>query len=90
MLLGWFTGVCGLLIITIGDPFPNGLIPFDTEVFVMSLFLLPVFDAARIILIRLSKGVHPFSADRRHMHHVLQDLGFQGLDTTAILWARIA
>ncbi len=35
-------------------------------------FLIPVVDALRLIATRIMSGVSPFSADRRHFHHVLQ------------------
>lgn len=35
-------------------------------------FLVPVIDALRLMATRLMAGNSPFSADRRHFHHVLQ------------------
>ena len=36
----------------------------------------PIADTLRVFTIRLATGVSPFTADRRHMHHVLLDKGF--------------
>ena len=35
-------------------------------------FLIPVVDALRLIATRIMSGLSPFSADRRHFHHILQ------------------
>ena len=39
----------------------------------------PIADTLRVFIIRLSMGLSPFNADRRHMHHVLLDKGFSHL-----------
>jgi UDP-GlcNAc:undecaprenyl-phosphate GlcNAc-1-phosphate transferase len=39
------------------------------------LFSLPLFDTLRVMVIRLSRGVSIFQADRSHVHHRLLDLG---------------
>lgn len=36
----------------------------------------PIADTLRVFVLRLSLGKSPFSADRRHMHHVLLDKDF--------------
>jgi UDP-GlcNAc:undecaprenyl-phosphate GlcNAc-1-phosphate transferase len=36
----------------------------------------PIADTMRVFVLRMSLGLSPFNADRRHMHHVLLDKGF--------------
>ncbi len=36
-----------------------------------AIVLLPIFDTARLFLVRILKKASPFSADRRHAHHLL-------------------
>ncbi len=38
--------------------------------------IIPLVDTVRIIIIRLSKGISPLVADKRHIHHGLLRLGF--------------
>jgi len=38
---------------------------------------IPVFDTFLAIIRRLSKGRHPFSADKEHLHHRLLELNFE-------------
>ena len=45
-------------------------------VFAVSLLIIPIFDALRVILVRLLKRRSPFLPDRNHIHHRLISLGF--------------
>jgi UDP-N-acetylmuramyl pentapeptide phosphotransferase/UDP-N-acetylglucosamine-1-phosphate transferase len=44
-----------------------------------------MFDTLRVFTIRILRGGSPFKADRRHLHHLLLDLGFSHLNSTLIL-----
>ena len=50
----------------------------------------PIADTMRVFVIRLSMGVSPFTADRRHMHHVLLDKGFTHFGVTTFIMSVIA
>jgi UDP-GlcNAc:undecaprenyl-phosphate GlcNAc-1-phosphate transferase len=50
----------------------------------------PIADTMRVFIIRLSMGVSPFTADRRHMHHVLLDKGFTHFGVTTFIMSVIA
>lgn len=41
-----------------------------------AVLIVPLFDALRVVLLRVLKGRSPFKPDRSHMHHQLLDLGF--------------
>ncbi len=49
---------------------PNGLI-----LLVLSALFIPLFDAFKVMVVRIAKGKGPFSPDRNHIHHKLIDLG---------------
>lgn len=49
------------------------------------ILIIPMFDTLRVFLLRISQGRSPFSADRQHIHHNLNDLGFTHLQTTLII-----
>jgi UDP-GlcNAc:undecaprenyl-phosphate GlcNAc-1-phosphate transferase len=48
---------------------------------------VPIIDTFYIIVRRLSKGRSPFSADRRHIHHRLLDLGLSHTQTVLLIYA---
>ena len=50
----------------------------------------PVADTIRVFAIRISLGLSPFNADRRHMHHVLLDKGFSHFGATTFIMTVMA
>ena len=42
----------------------------------VTILAVPVIDTVTSAIRRLSRGKHPFSADREHLHHKLLDAGF--------------
>lgn len=49
---------------------PSGLV-----LLVLSALFIPLFDAFKVMIVRISMGKGPFSPDRNHIHHKLIDLG---------------
>lgn len=47
--------------------------------------IIPVFDALRVIILRLRKLQSPFKADRNHLHHQLLNLQFSHAQTVLVL-----
>lgn len=55
--------------------------------FSFAVLILPMFDTIRVMAIRLYRGKGIFTPDRRHIHHLMLDLGFTHLQSTGILVA---
>ncbi|MEO6190309.1 MAG: MraY family glycosyltransferase [Saprospiraceae bacterium] len=53
--------------------------------FVVSVMFIPLFDTLRVFFLRLIKGNSPFTADRKHVHHLLLNLGLSHLQVTSML-----
>lgn len=49
------------------------------------ILVIPLFDTIRVFTTRALRGQSPFSADRRHIHHLLIDYGFSHMQATGIL-----
>ncbi len=62
----------------------------NIPVIAISMISIPVLDTLRVMLVRISKKISPFAADRNHLHHILLDSGMSHLRTsfflTAINW----
>lgn len=58
---------------------------FAVPAITFAILIGPIFDTARVFIIRISNGVSPFIADRNHIHHRMLKLGFNHLQTTMIL-----
>jgi UDP-GlcNAc:undecaprenyl-phosphate GlcNAc-1-phosphate transferase len=55
----------------------------------ISILILPLLDFALAVLRRLAAGKSPFAADRKHLHHRLQDFGHSHLSSVLVfyLWS---
>jgi UDP-N-acetylmuramyl pentapeptide phosphotransferase/UDP-N-acetylglucosamine-1-phosphate transferase len=53
--------------------------------FAISLLMIPIFDTARVFVLRLINGKSPFEADRNHIHHNLLKLGLNHFQVTIVL-----
>lgn len=47
----------------------------EIPMLVVSMLFLPVYDALRVSILRVSKGISPLRADRLHLHYYLLDAG---------------
>ncbi|MES2650161.1 MAG: MraY family glycosyltransferase [Bacteroidota bacterium] len=56
-----------------GTPEPNFL---SAPAIAVAVLLVPVFDSLRVFFIRILHKKSPFTGDRNHVHHRLQQLGF--------------
>lgn len=78
MFLGFF--VAFLLIIT-----SQGQNQIIHPVLTIWCVTLPVFDITAVVIRRILRGINPFKPDRRHVHHILLELGFSNISTTSII-----
>ena len=51
---------------------------------IVLIMLIPGLDLMRLFFTRISKGKHPFSPDRNHLHHILND-NFKNNETFLII-----
>ena len=58
---------------------------FSAPALAVAILIGPIFDTLRVFILRISAGVSPFTADRKHIHHRMLTLGFTHLQTTLIL-----
>jgi len=52
------------------------IVPSGLLLLILSALFIPLFDALKVMVVRISMGRGPFSPDRNHIHHKLIDLGF--------------
>ena len=78
MFLGFF--VSWTLILTTQDK--NQIIH---PVLAIWCVTLPVFDLTSVVIRRILRKINPFKPDRRHVHHILQEMGYKTYSTTIII-----
>jgi len=54
---------------------PEGSLPVEGVMIAILLALLPILDTTFVVVTRLRRGVHPFTAGRDHLSHRLQARG---------------
>lgn len=79
LILGWFS-----IKLTQGAGAPL------EPVTVIWIIALPVIDAFALFIARSARGLHPFNADRRHLHHRFIDAGVSPGRTTVIILSIVA
>ena len=47
--------------------------------------IIPILDTLRVSIIRILKGISPFTPDKNHIHHTVMRLGFTQLQTVGSL-----
>lgn len=62
----------------------NDLVNISKPVFAIATLIYPLADTLRVFIVRATKGISPFSADRNHLHHRLMDCGLGHVGT--VMW----
>lgn len=65
----------------------NNLVNISKPVFAIATLIYPLADTLRVFVVRATKGVSPFSADRNHLHHRLMDCGLGHVGT--VIWVYV-
>ncbi len=52
----------------------------------IAVLILPLFDTLRVFILRVFEGRSPFSPDRKHIHHIMIDLGLTHMQATGVLF----
>ena len=55
---------------------------FGVVAFTLAVMCVPVFDAMRVMIMRIVRGTSPFNPDKTHLHHLFIELGFSHFGTT--------
>ncbi len=81
----YFVGFC-LATTTISATFAGGNLPRHAILAPICVLAVPIYDTVTVIVIRLSEGRSPFSADRNHLSHRLVDLGLTKSQAVLVIY----
>lgn len=86
LLLGLVCSILAILFIEIHKDLGPSPYKFPAAPsFVIATLILPLFDTLRVFTLRIFERKSPFHPDRRHIHHLLIDLGLSHMQATYIL-----
>lgn len=86
LLCGLVTSILIIQFVNMNYQYPNNAYTSTASpVMAFGILILPLFDTARVIIIRFLKKKSIFSADRLHIHHLLLDSGYSHMQATGIL-----
>jgi len=85
MLIGYLLAIFAIRFLN----FENGQTVFDedlsTPAVMLCVLIVPLFDTARVFVLRIARGKSPFDADRSHIHHRLLDISGSHIKATATI-----
>ena len=85
LIIGLILAFFAVQFININDA-SSSIYKFSTPpVFALSFLCIPVCDMIKVFAIRIWRKRSPFQADKRHVHHLLVDLGMTHLQTSLII-----
>lgn len=85
MFIGFLLAYLAVGFLTINELDQTQYTVHNAPIMVLAIFCYPILDALRVMVIRLKKGVSPFTADRNHIHHKIVDNGYSHINATLIV-----
>lgn len=85
LLIGTITAALAIHFLQVAESKSSPFEIANPATLIFSIFFVPLFDTVRVFAVRIVKGRSPFSADRRHIHHLLLIIGFSPNSITYLL-----
>ena len=85
MVIGLILTYQIIKILTINPSIKDNYQINNIPVVILALLSYPLFDTLRVFIIRIKNKKSPFSADRKHIHHSLIDLGLSHLQASLLI-----
>lgn len=79
LFIGYSLGIFAILLTQTPERAVEPLFP-------VIVLLIPVFDAVRVMSVRIMKSKNPFKADKIHIHHLLVRRIYTPLQTVMFIW----
>lgn len=87
LLLGLVCSILAIKFIELHNDIQNSPYTFKSAPSVaIAILILPLFDTLRVFALRVMEGKSPFDPDRKHIHHIMIDLGLSHMQATSVLF----
>jgi UDP-N-acetylmuramyl pentapeptide phosphotransferase/UDP-N-acetylglucosamine-1-phosphate transferase len=87
LVVGFLLAILAIRLLNLPEPVIGSIEISAVNAFVLLVFLVPVSDMMRIILVRMLKRRSPFRPDRLHIHYRMVDAGLKPLQVSGILFS---
>lgn len=84
LVMGLLLSILTIKLINMRLPVGYGV---SSPLLALSIMIVPVTDTLRVCTLRMARGYSPFTADRNHIHHLLNDMGLNHKRITTLLVA---
>ncbi len=85
LMLGYILAFLAVMFIEVNTTYEGAFKLKLSPVVAIGFIALPLADMLKVFIIRIYRKKSPFHPDKRHVHHLLIDLGLTHLQATAIL-----
>lgn len=85
LMLGYILAFMAVMFIEVNATYQGVFKLRYSPVVAIGFLAIPLADMLKVFLIRIFRGQSPFSPDKRHVHHLLVDLGLTHMQATALL-----
>ena len=87
MLIGFNIFIFSVLWPVTSKTLNSSILDHSAILILIAVLFLPSYDAVRVFILRISKGISPLKADRSHLHYYLLDAGFSHSKSVLIITA---
>ena len=84
LVCGFIVSILAIQFIELGNT-PGQTLGDASPAVALGILFVPLFDTARVFLLRMSAGKSPFTPDRNHIHHRMLALGLSQISTVLLL-----
>ena len=88
LIIGFVISLFTIKLLTLSESIIKSKLPFLLEnlpLVAIAILIVPMCDITRVFAIRILNKKNPFSADRKHTHHILVDLGLSHFKSSIII-----
>lgn len=85
LLIGFIIAFLAVMLIRVNDTTTSPYKFTFSPVIVFGFLIIPLCDMIKVFFVRIYRGKSPFKADKRHIHHLLIDLGLSHIQSSLLL-----
>ncbi len=87
LVVGLILSILAINFIQLSFLSPPEAFPFKSgPAMAIAILIIPLVDTLRVFTVRILNGGSPFKADRKHLHHILLDLGMSHREVSLTLY----